>query len=44
MFTAGMQAMKSTKIGYSAIVKIGPLLSLIVFLDVPYGVVGENGY
>jgi len=40
IFSARLQAMESTKIGYSAIVRIGSLLSLIVFLAEPYGFLG----
>jgi len=40
IFSARLQAMESTKIGYSAIVRIGSLLILIVFLAKPYGFLG----
>jgi len=40
IFSARLQVMESTKIGYSAIVRIGSLLSLIVFLAEPYGLIG----
>jgi len=37
---AKLQAKESTQVGYSAIVRIGSLLSLIVFLAKPYGLLG----
>jgi len=40
IFTARLQALESTKIGYSAIIRIGSLLSLIVILAEPYGLIG----
>ena len=40
IFSARLQAMESTKIGYSAIVRIASLLILIVFLAKPYGFLG----
>jgi len=40
IFTARLQSIESTKIGYSAIVRIGSLLILIVFLAEPYGLLG----
>ena len=40
IFNARLQAMESTKIGYSVIVRIGSLLSLIVILAEPYGLLG----
>jgi len=40
MFSAKLQARESTKIGYSAIVKIGSLLGLIIILAEPYGLLG----
>jgi len=40
IFNARLQAIESTKIGYSVIVRIGSLLSLIVILAEPYGLLG----
>jgi len=40
IFSSRLQVMESTKIGYSAIVRIGSLLFLIVILTEPYGLVG----
>ncbi len=40
IFSARLQAIESTKIGYSVIVRIGSLLSLIVILAEPYGLLG----
>ena len=40
IFNAKLQAGESTKIRYSAIVKIGSLLGLIIILAEPYGLLG----
>ena len=40
IFSSRLQVMESTKIGYSAIVRIGSLLALIVILSEPYGLLG----
>jgi len=40
IFNARLQSIESTKIGYSAIVRIGSLLGLIVILAEPYGLIG----
>jgi hypothetical protein len=40
IFTAKLQSMESTKIGFSAIIRIGSMLSLIVFLAEPYALLG----
>jgi len=40
IFSSRLQVMESTKIGYSAIVRIGSLLGLIVILVEPYGLLG----
>lgn len=40
MFIAKLQAKKSTKVGFSAVVSIGSLLALITILGEPYGIIG----
>ena len=40
IITAKLQAVESTKVGYSAIVNIGSLLILLIFLGNVYGIIG----
>ena len=40
IITAKLQAVESTKVGYSAIVNIGSLLILLIFLGNGYGIIG----